>query len=142
MILSSTSRWTHQCPLAPLNTVRWTIGVVAAASWFRVGFTPLDHDTMMWTLVSAVIATQLFGTLSAGMLMLRPRLGIVQRLTDWYAIVASVMTWVLGSGAIVLNGIALAHVFLLLGAVAVGVSWLLMVYFGLRPIHLGAIERE
>lgn len=146
MILSSTNRWPHrwtdQCPLAPLSAVRWTVGIISAFLWFRVGFAALDHESMMWTLVAAVISAQFFGTLSSGMLMLRPRHGIVTRLTDWYAIVTSVMTWVIGVGAIVLNDIEWPHALLLLGALAAGVAWIAMIHLGLRPIRLGAIERE
>src|SRR6266567_4847948 len=54
MILSSTSHWAHRCPLAPLNSVRWTVGMVSAALWFRVGFADLTHDEMTWTLMAAV----------------------------------------------------------------------------------------
>ena len=142
MNLSSTSHWTHQCPLAPLNTLRWSVGIVSAALWFRVGCASLAHDEMSWTLLSAVVSAQMFGTLSSGILMLRPRLGVIQRITDWYAIVTSVMTWVIGVAATIVNGITLMRALILLGALAIGVAWLLMIYFGLRPIHLGAIERE
>jgi len=142
MNLSSTSHFTHLCPLAPLNLVRWTVGLISFVMWLRVGFASLAHSEMIWNLLVAVITTQLFGTLSSAMLMLRPRLTLIQRVTDWYAIVASVMTWVLGVAALITNGITFLHASLLLGSVGLGVAWLVLIYFGLRPIHLGAIERE
>jgi hypothetical protein len=142
MILSSTSHWTYRCPLAPLSAVRWTVGIFSAALWARVGFADLTHETTLWTLLAAIITTQFFGTLSSAMLMLRPRVGLLRRVTDWYAIVTSVMTWVIGVGALVSGGISFLHLALLLAAVAIGVMWLVLIYFGLRPIRLGAIERE
>ena len=142
MNLSSTSHFTHLCPLAPLNIVRWTMGMLSSALWFRVGFASLAHSELIWTLLAAVVTGQLFGTLSSAMLMLRRHMCLIQRLTDWYAVVASVMTWVLGVAALITNGITFMHVLLLLGAVAVGIAWLLLIYFGLRPIHLDATERE
>lgn len=142
MILSSASHFTHRCPLAPLSAVRWTVGVVASTIWFRVGFADLVHEEMKWNLLLAVIATQLFGTLSSGLLMLRPRTGLIRRLTDWYGTVTSVMTWVLGVAAIISNGIEWLQMALLFGSVLLSVSWIAMIHFGLRPIHLGAIERE
>jgi hypothetical protein len=137
MILSSTSHWTHRCPLAPLNSVRWTVGVLSAALWFRVGFADLTHDGMTWTLLAAVISTQLFGTLSSGMLMLRPRVGVLPRLTDWYGIVVSTMTWVLGVAAIISNGIDWIQLLLIVIAVAVGVSWLGMIHAGITAYPPG-----
>jgi hypothetical protein len=142
MTYGSTSHWTYRCPLAPLSAVRWTVGIFSAALWVRVGFADLTHEAMLWTLLAAIITTQFFGTLSAAMLMLRPRIGLLQRVTDWYAIVTSVMTWVLGVGAIVSSGISFLHLALLLASVAIGVMWLVLIYFGLRPIRLGARERE
>jgi hypothetical protein len=142
MTLSSTSHWTHRCPLARLNVVRWTVGMTSALLWFRVGFAALDHDATNWTLLAAVVSAQIFGTLSSGILMLRPRSGLLQRFRDWYAIVASVMTWVLGVGAIVMNEITYAQLVLLLAGVTSGLFWLLLVYFGLRPIRLGGTEHE
>jgi hypothetical protein len=142
MILSSTSHWTYRCPLAPLNAVRWTVGGLSALLWLRVGFAELTYDSMMWTLLAAVISAQVFGTLSSAMLMLRMRISLLQRFTDWYAIVTSVMTWVLGVGAIISNGLGFLQLALVLGAVAIGISWLVLIYFGLRPIRLGAIARE
>ncbi len=137
MILSSTSHWTHRCPLAPLNSVRWTVGMVSAALWFRVGFADLTHDEMTWTLMAAVISTQFFGTLSSGMLMLRPRIGVLPRLTDWYAIVTSTMTWVLGVAAIISNDIDWIQVLLIVIAIAVGVSWLAMIHAGVATYPPG-----
>jgi hypothetical protein len=52
------------------------------------------------------------------------------------------MTWVIGVGALISSGISFLHLALLLAAVAIGVMWLVLIYFGLRPIRLGAIERE
>jgi hypothetical protein len=132
MILSSTSHWTYRCPLAPLSAVRWSVGILSAALWFRVGFADLDHDAMLWNLLGALVTTQFFGTLSSAMLMLRPRIGLLQRVTDWYGIVVSVMAWVLGVGAIVSNGISFLQLALLLAAVAIGVMWLVLIHFGLR----------
>lgn len=132
MIHGSTSHWTYRCPLAPLSAVRWTIGIFSAALWFRVGFADLSHDALLWTLLAAIISTQFFGTLSAAMLMLRPRVGLLHRVTDWYAIVVSVMTWVLGVAALVSGGISFLHLVLLLVAVAIGVMWLVLIHFGLR----------
>ena len=142
MILSSTSHWTYRCPLTSLSVVRWTVGILSAALWVRVGVADLSHETMLWNLLAAIVTTQFFGTLSSAMLMLRPRVGLLQRVTDWYAIVTSVMTWVIGVGALVSSGISFLHLALLLAAVAIGVMWLVLIYFGLRPIRLGAIERE
>jgi hypothetical protein len=142
MILSSTSHWTYRCPLAPLSGVRWTVGIFSAALWFRVWFADLAHETSLWTLLAAIITTQFFGTLSSALLMLRPRVGLLRRFTDWYAIVTSVMTWVIGVGALVSSGISFIHLALLLATVAIGVMWLVLIYFGLRPSRLGAIERE
>jgi len=122
--------------------VRWTVGIFSAALWVRVGFADLTHEATLWTLLAAIITTQFFGTLSAAMLMLRPRIGLLQRVTDWYAIVTSVMTWVLGVGAIVSSGISFLHLALLLVSVTIGVMWLVLIYFGLRPIRLGATGRE
>jgi hypothetical protein len=142
MILSNTSRWTHRCPLARLSAVRWTLGMVSSILWLRTGFAELERDEMLWTLLAAMIATQAFGTLSSGMLMLRPRVGIVARLTDWYGIVASVIIWVIALGAAVSIGVSWLQAALLFSAVATGVLWLGMIHFGLRPIRLGAIGRE
>lgn len=142
MNLGSTSHFTHLCPLAPLNIVRWTVGMISAVLWFRVGLAPLAQTQMLWTLLAAVVCAQLFGTLSSAMLMLRPRIGLIQRLTDWYAIVASVMTWVLGVAALITNGITALHAVMLLGSVWIGVAWLILIYFGLRPIRPDARGRE
>ena len=142
MNLSGTSHFTHLCPLAPLNVVRWTIGMISSALWVRVGFADLSHSEMLWTLLAAVITAQLFGTASAAILMLRPSISFIRRLTDWYAIVASVMTWVLGVAALISNDFTALHVLLLVGSVTIGVMWLILIYFGLRPIRLGVRERE
>lgn len=142
MILSSASHLTYRCPLAALNAARWTVGIIAAALWFRVGFADLMHEEMTWNLLAAVISTQIFGTLSSGLLMLRPRSGVIRRVTDWYAIVTSVMTWVLGFAAMLTNGIEWMQIALILGSLLAGATWIAMIHFGLRPIHLGAIERE
>jgi hypothetical protein len=142
MILSSASHFTHRCPLAPLNAVRWTVGVIASVLWFRVGFADLVHDEMTWNLLAAVISTQVFGTICAGILMLRPRTGLLRRVTDWHAIVTSVMTWVLGVAAVLSNGVEWLQIALLLCSLMIGVAWIAMIYFGLRPIHLDAIGRQ
>src|SRR3569832_1382458 len=131
MILSSTSHFTHRCPLAPLSAVRWTVGIVAATVWFRVGFADLMHEEMTWNLLTAVICTQIFGTLSSGLLMLRPRSGVFRRVTDWYAIVTSVMTWVLGVAAVLANGIEWMQIALLMGSLMAGAAWIALIYFGL-----------
>ncbi len=142
MSLTISSRFTYHCPLARLNGVRWTVGALAASLWFRVGFAALSQDEMLWTMLLALVGTQAFGTVSSAILMLRPRHGVLSRLTDWYGIVASVMTWVIGVGAVIWNGIGWLHGLLLFVAVATGVCWLSLIHFGLHPIHLGAIERE
>ncbi len=142
MNLSVSSRYTYHCPLARLNLVRWMVGCIAAALWLRAGLVHRPHDEMVWTLFAAVVVTQAFGTTSSGMLMLRPRVGIIGRLTDWYAVVSSVMTWVIGVAAVIWNGITLLQAALLLIAIGTGLFWLGLIHFGLQPIHLGAIERE
>jgi len=142
MNLSSASHWTHRCPLSRLSVARWTLGMVSAALWFRVGLAELPHPELTWTMLAALVSTQAFGTTSSAMLMLRPRVGIVGRLTDWYGIVTSVIVWVIGVGAIVSNDITWKQALLLVAAVVTGNCWLGMIHFGLRPIRLGAIERE
>ncbi len=142
MNLAVSSRFTYRCPVARLNATRWTIGAIAALLWFRVGFVLMPHDEMLWTLLAAVVSTQAFGTTSSGLLMLRPRKGLLGRLTDWYAIVASVMTWVIGVAAVIWNGITWLQGLMLFFSVATGIGWLGLIHFGLFPIHLGAIERE
>ena len=142
MNLAVATRYTYRCPLARLNAVRWTFGCIAAALWFRVGMAELPHSQTIWHLVGAVVATLGFGITSAGMWILRPRRGILGPLTDWYGIVASVITWTIGSAAIIWNGISWIQGLVLFAALAAGITWLGFVHFGLYPIHLGAIERE
>lgn len=142
MILAVPGRYTHHCPPPRLNAVRWCVGSIAALLWAAVGFGHLPHDRMLWNLLAALVATQAFGITSSGLLMLRPRHGMVERLTDWYGIVCSVMTWVIGVAAFICNDITWLQALLLVIAVLTGILWLGLIYFGLRPIHLGAIERE
>ncbi len=142
MSIAVSSRFTYRCPLATLNVVRWSIGIASAFMWFRVGFVLMPHDEFRWLLLAAVVSTQAFGTTSSGLLLLRPRRGLLGRLTDWYAIVASTMTWVLGVAAVIWHGISWPQGILLFISVSTGIAWLALIYFGLFPIHLGAIERE
>ncbi len=132
----------HRVPFSRLNAVRWTAGLIAAPLWFSAFWRELPHDQQVWALMAAMMAVQAFGITSSALMLLRPRAILIQRVTNWYAVVCSVIIWVIGLGAIAWYGISFVQGALLLVAVATGIFWLGLIWWGLRPIRPAAIEHR
>ncbi len=132
----------HRVPVSRLNAVRWSVGIVAAVLWFAAFWRDLPRVEQVWSLIAAMLAVQGFGITSSALMLLRPRAILIQRVTNWYAVVCSVIIWVIGLGAIAWYGISFTQAAILLIAVGVGIFWLGLIWWGLRPIHPAARERE
>ncbi len=142
MTLSSTIAWTQRISFRRLDALRWTIGVTSAVLWFTAFWGDRNATQQTWALLAGLVTVQSFGILSSALLFMHPKAPLIERVTNWYAVVASTMIWVVGLGAAAWTGLSIFQGVLIFIAVGTGVFWLALVYDGFRPTRPVVRERE
>jgi hypothetical protein len=109
------------------NRVRWTIGVLAAALWIvAVVASPASNAMLRLLYMLGLLATELFGALSATLVLKRTSAPLLTRITDWGAFVVSVMVWFIALFTDLWAGMTAAEGIVLALTVGAAFAWLVL----------------
>lgn len=124
-----------------LSHIRWGTGIVAFVLWTLASLGSEPGDTRLWLTVTAVLVVELFGAFSTALLITDRDDSLISVVTNWTAVVFSIMAWVVGAAAAAWFGIGTAHIVLLVLSLLACVAWLALLHVQTRSIHPGARGR-
>lgn len=124
-----------------LSHIRWGTGMVSAVLWAFASLGSEPGDTRLWLTVAAVLVVELFGAFSAALLITDRDDSLISVVTNWTAVVFSIMACVVGAAAAAWFGIGAAHIILLVVSLLACFAWLAFLHLHARSIHPDARGR-
>lgn len=122
----------HAVDLARLNasrwnSVRWATGALAAVLWTVAALAPPASASAQRSLyLAGLLAVELFGMLSATLVLMGANAPLLTRVTDWGAFVASVTVWFIGLTADLWAGMTAAEGVIVALSVGAAFAWVVL----------------